>query len=85
VTCYTQPCKPCKVKYVLNYLPQGDESSLRGGWGICAPALPEVLTFGCHKSYSGTPMDSFEYIHTPIKLIPQEVIEENNLRTTHGV
>jgi hypothetical protein len=44
VTCYTQPCKPCKVKYVLDCLPQGDESSPRGGWGICAPALPEVLT-----------------------------------------
>jgi hypothetical protein len=45
VTCHTQPCKPCKVKYVLDYLPQGDESSPRGGWGICAPALPEVLTY----------------------------------------
>jgi hypothetical protein len=44
VTCYIQPCKPCKVTYILHYLPQGDESSPRGGWGICAPALPEVLT-----------------------------------------
>jgi hypothetical protein len=44
VTCYTQPCKPCKVKYIMHYLPQGDESSPRGRWGICAPALPEVLT-----------------------------------------
>jgi hypothetical protein len=44
VTCYTQPCKSCKVKYVLDYLPQGGESSPRGSWGICAPALPEVLT-----------------------------------------
>jgi hypothetical protein len=43
VTCYTQPCKPCKVTYILRYLPQGDESSPRGRWGICAPALPEVL------------------------------------------
>jgi hypothetical protein len=44
VTCYTQPCKPCEVTYILHYLPQGDESSPRGSWGICAPALPEVLT-----------------------------------------
>jgi hypothetical protein len=44
VTCYTQPCKPCKLAYILHYLPQGDESSPRGRWGICAPALPEVLT-----------------------------------------
>jgi hypothetical protein len=28
----------------MHYLPQGDASSPRGGWGICAPALPEVLT-----------------------------------------
>jgi hypothetical protein len=44
VTCYTQPCKPCKVNCLLHYLPLGDESSPRGGWGICVPALPEVLT-----------------------------------------
>jgi hypothetical protein len=44
VTCYTQPCKPCKLTYILHYLSQGDESSPRGRWGICAPALPEVLT-----------------------------------------
>jgi hypothetical protein len=47
VTCYTQPCKPCKVTYILQYLPQGDESSPRGRWGVCAPALPEVLTDIC--------------------------------------
>jgi hypothetical protein len=29
----------------MDYLPQGGESSPRGGWGICAPALPEVLTY----------------------------------------
>jgi hypothetical protein len=45
VTCYTQPRKPCKCTYILDYLPQGDESSPRGGWGIGASALPEVLTF----------------------------------------
>jgi hypothetical protein len=28
----------------MHYLPQGDASSPRGRWGICAPALPEVLT-----------------------------------------
>jgi hypothetical protein len=44
VTCYTQPCKLCKATYILHYLPQGGESSPRGSWGICAPALPEVLT-----------------------------------------
>jgi hypothetical protein len=44
VTCYTQLCKPCKVTYITHYLPQGGESSPRGSWGICAPALPEVLT-----------------------------------------
>jgi hypothetical protein len=50
VTCYTQPCKPCEVTYILHYLPQGGESSPRGSWGICAPALPEVLTI--HQSTS---------------------------------
>jgi hypothetical protein len=25
--------------------PEGDELSPSGSWGICAPALPEVLTF----------------------------------------
>jgi hypothetical protein len=44
VTCYNQPCKLCEVTYILHYLPQGDESSPRGSWGIYAPALPEVLT-----------------------------------------
>jgi hypothetical protein len=29
----------------MHYLPQGDESSPGGSWGICAPALPEVLTY----------------------------------------
>jgi hypothetical protein len=29
----------------MHYLPRGDESSPRGGWVICAPALPEVLTY----------------------------------------
>jgi hypothetical protein len=28
----------------MHYLPQGGESSPRGSWGICVPALPEVLT-----------------------------------------
>jgi hypothetical protein len=28
--------------------------------------------------YLGTPMDSFEYLHIPIKLIPQEIIAEFN-------
>jgi hypothetical protein len=51
VTCYTQPCKPCKVKYVLDYLPQGGESSPRGIWGICAPALPDVLTNDACQQY----------------------------------
>jgi hypothetical protein len=49
VTCYKQPCKPCKVICILHYLPQGDESSPRGRWGICAPALPEVLTTSSHS------------------------------------
>jgi hypothetical protein len=49
VTCYTQPCKLCKVKYILDYLPQGGESPPRGRWGICAPALPEVLTHNTHN------------------------------------
>jgi hypothetical protein len=29
--------------------------------------------------YLGTPMDSFEYLRIPIKLIPQEIIAEYNL------
>jgi hypothetical protein len=28
--------------------------------------------------YLPTPMDSFNYLHIPIKLIPQEIIEEYN-------
>jgi hypothetical protein len=44
VTCHTQPCRPCEITYTLHYIPQGDDSSPRGSWGICAPSLPEVLT-----------------------------------------
>jgi hypothetical protein len=44
VTCYTHPCNPYKVICLLHYLPLGDESSPRGRWSICAPALPELLT-----------------------------------------
>jgi hypothetical protein len=44
VTCHTQPCNAYKVICLLHYLPLGDESSPRRRWGICAPALPEVLT-----------------------------------------
>jgi hypothetical protein len=51
VTCYTQPCKPYKVICLLHYLPLGDESSPRGRWGICAPALPEVLTQPTHPPH----------------------------------
>jgi hypothetical protein len=29
--------------------------------------------------YLGTPMDSFEYIRIPIKLIPHKIIEQYNL------
>jgi hypothetical protein len=29
----------------MHYLPRGDESSPRGRWDICAPVLPEVLTY----------------------------------------
>jgi hypothetical protein len=29
--------------------------------------------------YLGTPMDSFEYVRIPIKLIPQEIIVQYNL------
>jgi hypothetical protein len=32
------------LTYILHCLPQGDESSPRGSWGIYVPALPEVLT-----------------------------------------
>jgi hypothetical protein len=44
VTCYTQPCRPCAGTHILHYPPQGGELSPRGSWGICALALPEVLT-----------------------------------------
>jgi hypothetical protein len=56
VTFHTQPCRPCEVTYILNYLPQGEESSPRGGWGICAPALPEVLT---QKKLDELTLDSY--------------------------
>jgi hypothetical protein len=29
--------------------------------------------------YLGTPMDSFEYMHIPVKLVPQEIFAEYNL------
>jgi hypothetical protein len=48
VTCYTQPCNPYKVICLLHYLPLVDESSPRGRWSICAPALPEVFTILSH-------------------------------------
>jgi hypothetical protein len=32
-----------------------------------------------NKFYLGTPMDSFEYVRIPLKLIPQEIIAEYNL------
>jgi hypothetical protein len=51
VTCYTQPCNPYKVICLLYYLPLGDESSPRGRWSICAPALPEVLTIDASKFF----------------------------------
>jgi hypothetical protein len=31
------------------------------------------------KFYLGTPMDSFEYMRIPIKLIPHEIIDQYNL------
>jgi hypothetical protein len=67
VTCHTQPCKPCKVKYVLDYLPQGDESSPRGGWGICAPALPEVLTGSSLTKYLDASLHRTESSWTKVK------------------
>jgi hypothetical protein len=36
--------RPCAGTHILHYLPQGGELSPRGSWGICALALPEVLT-----------------------------------------
>jgi hypothetical protein len=39
----------------------------------------EGATYMCldiNVFYLGTPMDSFEYMHIPIKLIPQEIIEQ---------
>jgi hypothetical protein len=58
VTGYTQPCKPCKVTYILHYLPQGDESSPRGSWGICAPALPDVLIMKSNRSPLGAALSA---------------------------
>jgi hypothetical protein len=49
VTFYTHPCNPYKVICLLHYLPLVDESSPRGGWSICALALPEVLTLRLKK------------------------------------
>jgi hypothetical protein len=42
----------------------------------------EGATYTCldvNNFYLGTPMVSFEYMHIPIKLIPQEIITEYNL------
>jgi hypothetical protein len=43
----------------MNYLPWGDESSPRGRWSICAPALPEVLTFLPRVFQSGRFLEIF--------------------------
>jgi hypothetical protein len=37
------------------------------------------MCFDVKNVYLGTPMDSFEYMHILIKLIPQEIIAEYNL------
>jgi hypothetical protein len=42
----------------MHYLPQGDASSPRGEWGICAPALPEVLTPLTVRLPNGATMES---------------------------
>jgi hypothetical protein len=65
VTCYTQSCKPCKLAYILHYLPQGDESSPRGRLGICALTLPEVLTVDS-KHYRGPIWDKNNPTNVPI-------------------
>jgi hypothetical protein len=45
---------------VLHYLPLGDESSPRGRWSICGPALPEVLTLELSNRSS-----SYSILHIP--------------------
>jgi hypothetical protein len=65
VTCYTQPCKPCRVVHIMHYLPRGDESSPRGRWGICAPALPEVLTLGFQIMGQGPVINLLTYFDIP--------------------
>jgi hypothetical protein len=71
VTCHTHPCRPCAGTHILHYLPQGVELSPRGSWGICAPALPEVLT-----TYRSFPMNLWD------RILPQAVITLNMLRTS---
>jgi hypothetical protein len=70
VTCYTQPSKPCEVKCVLDYLPQGDESSPRGRWVICAPALPEVLTDPFTEELKHPTMDEKQILGETLKKLP---------------
>jgi hypothetical protein len=38
--------------------PEGDESSPRGRWSICAPALPEVLTTLSHRASSSAQLST---------------------------
>jgi hypothetical protein len=76
VTCYTQLCKPCEVKYILHYLPQGGESSPRGSWGICAPALPEVLTNKCKDPRGG--------IHPDVQHLPHRAAHLLNCLRVSG-
>jgi hypothetical protein len=38
-----------------------------------------VHVLRCKKNYLGTPMDTFEYMCIPTKLIPHDIIEQYNL------
>jgi hypothetical protein len=89
VTCYTHPCKPCNITCIVYYLPQGDESSPRGG-GICAPALPEVLTtYGrtVHFFCMGLGLVAAKTMSEALAFRPQSVLGyaiDNNLLGAHG-
>jgi hypothetical protein len=48
--------------------------------GIAPYPLREIyMCLDVKNFYLGTPMDSFEYMRIPVRLIPQEIIEQYNL------
>jgi hypothetical protein len=57
-------------------------------WNITISMVgPKCMCLDVNNFYLDTPMDSFNYLHIPVKLIPQEIISEYKILpalVTHG-